>query len=151
MVLVGFVAMLVGCSLAWALGGRAERLGAAALAGCWSAAIAFEAVGGLRYDLPVLLADVGYAAALVNLASRFDRSWIWVSLVLQSAVLVGHGLVLVLQGEDRTACVGFINVASFGTLLTLVLGAALNAFEVRRRRSGRGRRRPSVGARRPSV
>ena len=147
MVLVGFLAMLVGCALAWLLGGRAERLGAAALAGCWLVSILFQAIMGLHDDVPILVADVLYAVALVALASRFDRSWIWVSLVLQSAVLIGHGLVLVLQGQDRMASVAFINVASFGTLLTLVLGAGLYAVGPRRR----GRRRHVVGTRRPSV
>lgn len=149
MVLVGFISMLVGCSLAWLMGGRAERLGALALAGCWLISIAFETLVGLQDDVPVLVADVLYALALFALASRFDRSWIWVSLVLQSAVLVGHGLILVLQGEDRVACVAFINVASLGTLLTLVLGAALNAYGSRR--GARRGRRPAVGARRPSI
>lgn len=149
MVLVGFVAMLVGCSLAGLLGGRAERLGAAALAGCWLVSILFQAAMGLRDDVPVLIADLLYALALFAIAARFDRSWIWVSLVLQVAVLIGHGLILVLQGEDRTSCVAFINVASFGTLLTLVLGAGLHAFEARPG-ARRGRRRPG-GARRSSI
>lgn len=148
MVLVGFLAMLVGCALAWWLGGRAERLGAAALAGCWLISLLFQAVMGLSDDVPVLVADLLYAVALFALASRFDRSWIWVSLVLQSAVLIGHGLVLVLQGQDRMASVAFINVASFGTLLTLVLGAALHAVGSRRGRRGR---RHVIGTRRPSV
>ena len=151
MVLIGVIAMLIGCASAWGLGGRAERLGAGALALCWLASTAFQAILGLRNDVPMLLADVGYALALVRLASRFDRSWIWVSLVLQSAVLIGHGLVLLLQGDERRACIGFLNVASFGTLLTLVLGAALHAYESHRRRSGRGRRHTSVAARRRSA
>lgn len=138
MVLTGFIALLVGCALAWLMGGRPERLGGAALAGCWLVSLAMQAGFGLVSDVPILIADVLYAAALVVLAARFDRSWIWVSLVLQTAVLVGHGLVLMLQGEDQIVCRAFINVMSFGTLLTLVLGAALHAYETRRGHARRG-------------
>jgi hypothetical protein len=139
MILWGFIAMAVSCALAVAFGGRAERLGAAALAGCWLLSIVGQWVLGAYSDVPIFAVDLLYGACLVALAFRYDRSWIWVSMVLQSADLVVHVVRMFLGPEDRRVCAAFINVVGVASLLALLYGVGLHVVSTRRnlRRQGR--------------
>lgn len=71
-----WTAYVVGvCGFALAVGGRSEKVGAAAILGGWIASVAASSFGGWGRTIGVEIVDVAVLAALVALALRSHRWW----------------------------------------------------------------------------
>lgn len=133
LILFGWLLILGVCLLAWRLGGRAERQGAA----LWlvmSLIIALVAIfpdKGLQKS-SYLLIDGLFGAGLLVLALRYTTAWLGTAVLLQAVQFSLHAYYLVAGKPYDNLYARVNNLVSLGVLLCLVTGTLL-AWRKRRR------------------
>lgn len=134
-ILIGFGLMAVVCMTAVSVGNRALRRAAILVAGCWALATLIELGFGHRTEA-VIAGDSLCGLGLLFLAATETAWWVWILLLVQSALFLMHALLYKLDQPPTTLYVVANN--SLNTLgLAIVFGTTLLSWL----------RRPTTGKR----
>ena len=132
MILLGLILMVGACGVAWFIGGAPERQGAFCLAACWIVSLIGQAILGAHSAIPLIVANSLDGLALLYLAYTHGKVWLWTTLTIQVVIIVLHAMWTedVWYLSHNHAAV--LNVLSFATLATLLIGAIRAAAQQRR-------------------
>jgi len=122
---IGAAVAVVICAFAFWKGDEPERVGAGAFLLGWLASLLVQADGRL-YDTPWGLAaiDAVMLAVFAGLAWKSRRAWpVW-ACALQSLIVMSHVLTLVDLRPSMAAFIAVNNLASYGILVAIGVGAA---------------------------
>jgi len=125
-IVVGLLAMICTCSVAWKWGARPERLGATLLAVSWIVVILGQLILPRYSTLPVVIGDCVYGPGLLILSAKYWRVWTWLSVVLEAIAFFIHASMY--QGLINTsyAYAAALNGISVLELLALLVASLLN-------------------------
>ena len=129
---VGLSIMLLAGLFALAKGGRPEKIGAGTMLVAWFLSLLAQNVVG--YDAtqwPIFIIDLVVLGIFIALVWKSPRSWpVWAS-ALQLLAVASHVMVFLRMQPTISAFYTVVNMAAYGIMLAITVGAFL-AWQERR-------------------
>jgi hypothetical protein len=121
---VGAALMILVCAFAYLKGDQPERIGAATYALAWLATVFFQDDSDLlRISWAMFAVDLVVLCVFAGLAWRAGRAWpVWAS-AFQLLVVVSHVMNFLDLRPSLTAFYTVLNIAGYGILVCLAVGA----------------------------